>query len=119
VERTLQDLVAEGYELHKKLVEMGVPEDHVLDIINALGDYQELQNDLKEARNTQFWDDAFTLTQETKANNKLPSIAIFLRTFAEHIATQTLMQVKVQIDHVSGLVDNIPAMTLPDEERHN
>ena len=121
MERTLQDLVTEREELHKKMIAMGIPEAKVPEVVALLDDYQGLLHDVEEARRRQFADDAYILTTETKSNNKIPSIAEFLRRFAEHIATQTLMQTAGRTDHVSvaSLVDTIQPMTPPDEEQHN
>lgn len=107
-ERTLSDLLQEKESLKKTLIDIGVPISALDQVLQHIQNFQEIEKDLTEARATQFWNDAASISNVK--GDRTAIISKFLRVFAEHVARETLRIADIHNMIPADIVDSIPDM---------
>jgi uncharacterized protein YifE (UPF0438 family) len=103
-------------ELQAQLSQLGVSPENIAKARALLESYGEVYKELEEQREIQFLNEAHNMLYET---NKAPKTerdevaALYLRRFAEHVATHLLGGDRKDI---ASLVDKIPPMAEPESE---
>lgn len=113
----MEDLLMNLNQSKAQLLQLGIREENLSEVLAALSVHQELVGSITEARKKQFKDSAYEQSIRMKAANKSGDLSQFLRNFAEHIARHTLEQVNVKPSTlVEDLVDHIPDYIEPEPE---
>ena len=104
--------------LEKDLKQLGVPLEAIPDVIARVDEYADLKEGLDTAREQQFSRDAYEVLGSAQAasNKAVKALTIYLRHFAEHVASHTLHLVEQYGGDPRTLVDHIPPMNETDQE---
>lgn len=104
----LSDVLARMKKLEHQLKEAGVPLEVIPNVMRYIDEYNEIRENLGQARDNQFMGEAYEISETLRGRDGMKRASAYLRQFAERITEHAVVLVRQYGADIHTLVDNIP-----------